>query len=472
MKKVLVLFRPEYARVKPLLDAIGDFSKELDLQVYSCSEWLDKVNKSMQDFEKVFLLVEDIEANIELLSEFCDSVENLEKFKIFGLPPGVVSPQLVAWWKNYFREELVLGRDSPVKSAFLKPEKRVLVVAEENENTEKVEKALQKKKIPFFITRKKVAISRDGINFKITHHPDGELCFGAVIFLPKKRILSFGFPREVEDTGRAFFVDELSRKYNHRNFWKKSVAFLVHELASPLQWRKALCWSVRIRRDFCSEVLFLCEQVGVALENSELAYREARQIGVRFEKVRFKNFSCQATESMQKIILKFVSEKDLREASYLVDWLVVVPSFEVQPIALEKYFMIDRGNLRVAPLPNPVIDKYSTCWRGVFCAPLEETGKEWEHLVHSVMQYLEKGQLKLKERGSVDEEKCVLCLTCLRSCPFGAVKIEGENKRKKAMIDWTLCQGCGICTSLCPAGAIKIVDFKNGQYLFGPRLWG
>lgn len=471
LKKVLVLFRPDYARVKPLLDAIGDFSKELDLRVHSYSEWLARMDKDIQDFEKVFLLVEDIEANIELLSEFCDSVENLGKFRIFGLPPDVVSPQLIAWWKNYFREELVLKPDFSVKSAFLKPEKRVLVVAEENESTERIEEALQKKKVPFFITRKKVAIYRDGVNFKIIHHPDGELCFGAVIFLPRKRILSFGFPREVEDTQRAFFVDELLRRYNHRNFWKKSVAFLVHEFASPLQWREALCWSARIRRDFCSEVLFLCEQVGVALENSELAYREARQAGVRFEKVKFKSFSCQATESMQKIILKFVSEKDLREVSYLVDWLVVVPSFEVQPVALEEYFMVDRENLKATSLPNPVIDKYSTCWRGVFCAPLEETGREWEHLMHSVMQYLEKGQLKLKERGSIDEEKCVLCLTCLRSCPFGAVKIEGENKRKKAMIDWSLCQGCGICTSLCPAGAIEIVDLKSGRYLFGPRLW-
>jgi len=347
----------------------------------------------------------------------------------------------------------------------------VLVVAEENENTERIEEVLQKKKIPFFITREKVAIFRDGINFKIAHRSYGELCFGAVIFLPRKRILSFSFPQEVEDTQRAFFVDELSRRYNHCSFWKKSVAFLVHEFASPLQWREALRWSARIRRDFCSEVLFLCEQVGVALENSELAYREARQAGVRFEKVKFKNFSCQATESMQKIILKFLSEKDLREVSYSVDWLVVVPSFEVQPVALEEYFVVDREELEATPLPNPVIDKYSTCWKGVFCAPFEETGREWEHLMHSVVQYLEKGQLKLKERGSVDEEKCVLCLTCLRSCPFGAVKIEGKNKRKKAMIDWTLCQGCGICTSLCPAGAIEIVDFKNDRYLFGPRLW-
>jgi len=87
LKKVLVLFRPDYARVKPLLDAIGDFSKELDLRVHSYSEWLARADKDIQGFEKVFLLVEDIEANIELLSGFCDLVENLEKFKIFGLPP-------------------------------------------------------------------------------------------------------------------------------------------------------------------------------------------------------------------------------------------------------------------------------------------------------------------------------------------------------------------------------------------------
>jgi len=472
LKKILVLFRPEYERVKPLLDAISVFSEELDLRISSWTEWSTGRKIDVKNFEKVFLLVDDIESNLELLSEFCEVTEDLGQFRIFGIPKDAASPQLVARWKDYFQEELALEYPFPVKVVLLKPEKKVLIVAEGNKNTEGVEEALREKGIPFFVSREKVTLYREGINFKLLHSPYSETCFGAVIFLPKRKTLSFAFPQEVEDTGRAFFLEELSKRYSHRHFWKKNVAFLVHELASPQQWREAFSWATRIRRDFCSEVLFLCEQVGVALENSELAYREARQSGIRFEKVRFENLSCRATESMQQIILNFITEKDRREVSCVVDWLIVVPSFEVQPVALDEYFITDYASLRVVSPPNPVIDKYSTCWRGVFCAPLEETGKEWRYLAHSVAQYLEKAQLKLKERGSVDEEKCVFCLTCLRSCPFGAVKIEGRSKRKKAMIDWTLCQGCGVCASLCPAGAIEILDCKNGQYIFGPRWRG
>ncbi len=32
-------------------------------------------------------------------------------------------------------------------------------------------------------------------------------------------------------------------------------------------------------------------------------------------------------------------------------------------------------------------------------------------------------------RIEVDEEKCVLCLACLRTCPWGAIEVE-EQKRK------------------------------------------
>lgn len=62
----------------------------------------------------------------------------------------------------------------------------------------------------------------------------------------------------------------------------------------------------------------------------------------------------------------------------------------------------------------------------------------------------------------VDEERCVACLTCARSCPYGVPKI---NKRSVAYIEPAACQGCGICASACPRKAIRLRHYSDEQVM-------
>jgi heterodisulfide reductase subunit A-like polyferredoxin len=58
--------------------------------------------------------------------------------------------------------------------------------------------------------------------------------------------------------------------------------------------------------------------------------------------------------------------------------------------------------------------------------------------------------------ASVDADKCVYCLTCVRVCPYHAM---GKNiEERVAQPITTACQGCGICAAECPAEAI---DMRN-----------
>jgi len=59
----------------------------------------------------------------------------------------------------------------------------------------------------------------------------------------------------------------------------------------------------------------------------------------------------------------------------------------------------------------------------------------------------------------VDEEKCVLCLNCVRVCPFQAPKFS-EDKRV-VEIEPATCHGCGICVSECPAKALQLNQFND-----------
>jgi heterodisulfide reductase subunit A-like polyferredoxin len=74
--------------------------------------------------------------------------------------------------------------------------------------------------------------------------------------------------------------------------------------------------------------------------------------------------------------------------------------------------------------------------------------------------------------AQVDAEKCVGCLTCTRTCPFGIPQVvQLENRTGvgglggAAYIDPAQCQGCGTCTGECPANAIQLVHYTDEQMM-------
>lgn len=72
--------------------------------------------------------------------------------------------------------------------------------------------------------------------------------------------------------------------------------------------------------------------------------------------------------------------------------------------------------------------------------------------------------------AQVDAQKCVGCLTCTRTCPFGIPQVVHWEGRHgvgglggAAWIDPTQCHGCGTCTAECPANAIQLVHYTDEQ---------
>ncbi len=70
----------------------------------------------------------------------------------------------------------------------------------------------------------------------------------------------------------------------------------------------------------------------------------------------------------------------------------------------------------------------------------------------------------------VDQEKCVGCLTCVRTCPFTIPQVRYVDVgvggiKGAAYIDPAACTGCGTCTAECPAGAIQLVHYRDDQIM-------
>ena len=70
----------------------------------------------------------------------------------------------------------------------------------------------------------------------------------------------------------------------------------------------------------------------------------------------------------------------------------------------------------------------------------------------------------------VDPARCVGCLTCVRTCPYGAPRIAANltgvgNILGAAQVEAAVCHGCGSCASACPAKAIDLMHYTDMQVL-------
>ncbi len=112
-----------------------------------------------------------------------------------------------------------------------------------------------------------------------------------------------------------------------------------------------------------------------------------------------------------------------------------------------------------APSPEKM-KPVDTTASGVFMAGLAAYPKDMEDSIVQARAAAARSLAILKQDtvqigGQVAEvmpEKCAVCCTCVRTCPFQVPFIDHE--KGAAYIDPALCQGCGMCVAECPGKAI------------------
>jgi heterodisulfide reductase subunit A len=61
--------------------------------------------------------------------------------------------------------------------------------------------------------------------------------------------------------------------------------------------------------------------------------------------------------------------------------------------------------------------------------------------------------------SKIDPEKCIGCAACEAFCPYKAIEIYKDDKKRKARTITASCKGCGVCAARCPTMAIDMGRF-------------
>jgi heterodisulfide reductase subunit A len=211
----------------------------------------------------------------------------------------------------------------------------------------------------------------------------------------------------------------------------------------------------------------------------EQYYTEARRRGVIF--IRYDDAARPAVEEVDGKLRVTAQEPILKrklafEPDLLVLNMAITPSEGTAelartlnvPLSSEGFFM--EAHLKMRPM--------DFMEEGVFVAGMAHYPKFIEEAITHAQATAGRAITILAKQplyigGSiavVDQEKCVGCLTCTRTCPFGIPQIQPEQAGVggiigAAYIDPALCQGCGTCTGECPAKAIQLLAYTDEQIL-------
>ncbi len=243
--------------------------------------------------------------------------------------------------------------------------------------------------------------------------------------------------------------------------------------AQDFAWDDTLETAIQLKRKSPEVQVFIVFQEMRAFGQSELAYKEAADLGVRF--VRYDRSAVPKVDPKDPTRLT-VKDFALGEVLTLRLGTLVFASIPANPDnkiiadALRVPMSVDggvrRGSVQRWPVTTPRPGIF-VCGSAQFPKSKEVARAEGEAAGSMAGEFVAKG--KISFGGSVAEvtqEKCSACLTCIRTCPYEAPFI---GTASKAEIRTQLCQGCGMCVGICPSKAIELHHFTDDQIMSQTR---
>ncbi|MFH1147350.1 MAG: CoB--CoM heterodisulfide reductase iron-sulfur subunit A family protein [Pseudomonadota bacterium] len=204
----------------------------------------------------------------------------------------------------------------------------------------------------------------------------------------------------------------------------------------------------------------------------EVFYKKAREEGIRFIRYR-PDRKPEVVEANGKLAVSVYDQNYGAEAGIEADCVVLSAAIRPHPWSRElagvfKLPVDQDGFFMEAHLKLRPLDFASA---GFFLCGLAHGPKFVDESIAQAKGAVSRACTILSRRkmlaggdvAQVDGTKCVLCLTCIRTCPYGVPKVDEEEG--VVVIDAAACHGCGSCASACPRGAITVGHNTDEQYV-------
>lgn len=217
------------------------------------------------------------------------------------------------------------------------------------------------------------------------------------------------------------------------------------------------------------QVYLFCRDVRVAARNLEELYDEARDLGVNIVKYEILAFS----ETPDGVNVTYMDAILREELTINCDKVGVSPSgvavaadsalADILKLSTDAYGQFQDNNIHLFPeqTNRPGVFVVGSC-RGQYYVP--QILADAKATALEIHQLLAQQTLNIEcSNAVVDEEKCALCLTCIRSCPYHAMQVNSEKASAESLPE--VCQKCGICAGECPAKAITLPVYSDNVIL-------
>lgn len=238
-------------------------------------------------------------------------------------------------------------------------------------------------------------------------------------------------------------------------------------------WDDTLETAMELKKKLPEMQIWVVFQEMRAFGLSELAYKEAAEMGIRF--VRYDKAGAPKIDSKNptSMAVKDFSHGELININFGSLVFASIPSnpdnegiAEALRIPLTAEGGVRRGSIQRWPVTTPKPGVF-VCGSALFPKSHEIAASEGEAAGAMAGEFVRTGTVEFGGAvAEVEQEKCSACLTCVRTCPYEAPFI---GKAGKAEIRIQGCQGCGMCVGICPSKAIELHHYTDEQIMTETR---
>ncbi len=203
----------------------------------------------------------------------------------------------------------------------------------------------------------------------------------------------------------------------------------------------------------------------------EILYKKAREKGVIF--IRYsqdrKPKVVENGDGLQVEIFDPILQQNLLIKADLINLKTAIEPSENKvlssiyklPLNEENFFMEAHAKLRPVDFAS---DGMYLCGLSHYPKPIDESVEQAMAAAGRAATVLSKSAIAISPLASrVDIEKCIGCGLCEEICSFGAIALQEDEGKKRAVNIPASCKGCGLCAASCPKNAIDMLHFRHEQ---------